>query len=165
MSGKAPYELRLHGIEKEYDKLRKKYKLPKLEDMQKEFLFRIEDISPEPGMPHIHSVVYEINKLLGAVARDTSSLLTAGSFCCMHEIKTFSRSEKERSFELYKKVQKLIWKSRVDLLTGEEACAKWILNVWKEWKHIKKETLWFNKKMYGAWAHFKEYEEDLKYVK
>jgi len=164
MASKHGYEHRIQEVKKNYGKVQKKYNLPKIEALQKEFLFRIEDISPEPNLI-FQSLMYEINKLFGAIARDVSSLLTCGSFCCIHEAKTFSRDEKERSYKLFKNVQKIIWEARVALLTDEEACGKWVNNTWKQWKSIKKEALWLNTKMYDAWAKYKKFEEDLKYVK
>ena len=86
------YEEKISIIKKVYEKVRKKYNLPLLKDLQIEFLFYVEDLSGEEEMI-LTSLRSSILNFISSVRRDIEALLSgAESYCCYFERRAFNKN-------------------------------------------------------------------------
>lgn len=153
----------LKDIKTKYEKARKKYSLPKFEDIDKEFEIRLVE---ERGfiikevrraiLTHIQNISTFFLPVLDPHPQELHSLM---------EMPAFDKHEKEKVFNLYKKLSHLIHKGVTVSLNSEKAEADFIKEVWKLWPSLKKEAQKYMKKITAEWAnHRKQAKEDIHYV-
>ena len=150
-------------IQKEYEKLSKKYKLPKFEDINP--VFEISTLENADFLLRgiIGKIVEKINfytKFLEEFLQpDTSSLSS------MHEIRFFSEEEKHRIYSLYKKLMRLDREAiETDLMQDEKREAGYISGTFNAWLELKNELLEYANKMKESWDKETSIEEDLGYL-
>jgi len=150
-------------IQREYESLSKKYRLPKFKDI--DLIFEISTIESTAFL--LRDIIGKIADKIDYYAKfleeflqpDTSSLST------MHEIRFFSDSEKARIYALYKRLMKLDREAiEVYLIADEKNEAVFIGNTFNKWMEIKKELLEYVKKMKESWDKETTMEEDLGYL-
>ena len=150
-------------IEKQYNELRKKFKLPEFKDLDNEF--EISDLE-------------ETNFLLKAIIRriaerfdfyttmleevlqpDTSNLYA------MHETRFFDENEKKRMYDLYSRLMNFNRQSiEVTLENNEKNAVDFINSIFNEWNGLKQELLGVINKMKSSWKTETYIKEDLGYL-
>ncbi len=135
---------------KEYELLKKKYNLPELKELDREFFIgKLEDTTL-PLRCLIHKILERtdlVYKTLSDIVQPSESSLSS-----MYEAEVFSDDEKKRVFELMKKLaylhRDLIIK---DFEYSDDTAAAAINKVFKEWKAMKKDVLGILERLRDSW--------------
>jgi len=149
-------------IEQGYNKLRKKYKLPKFNEIDSEFEisnlestnFLIRDILRRI----VEKLEFYIEVIGNLVHPDASSLST------MYEVRYFSDDEKNDIYTLFKKLMKAN-RSIIGLIlvSDEKKQTDFLKDFLNEWQDMKKELINHIGKMKDSWEKESTIEEDLGY--
>jgi len=152
----------MHSINKKYDQLKKKYKLPDFKSLDSEFEISSIEKSNYLLRAIISEIIENINnysKLLQEILNPDTSSLTS-----MHEYRSLNDEEKDKIYNLYKKLMIIERSSMLlKLNQNEKKEAEFISNVLKEWSNIKKELSYFIGKIEDSWKKETSIKEDLKY--
>ncbi len=136
-------------VKQSYEKLAKKYGMPKFEDFNKEF--DLSKIDTEANiMKEIMICTYaRINDFM----RFFDPVLdpNPGTLHSFIEIDFFGKEEKSKLFNLYKKLGHIAHMCFLADVDGEKASAEFIKKVWKLWPETKKEIRLFMEKITEAW--------------
>lgn len=149
-------------IKSSYEKLGKKYKLPLFDAVNSEL--EISEIESDEFL--LRKIRKKISELVDSTAEHIGSLLqpSADSLADMHECRFFTDKDKKRMVELYKKLMTL---SRVSLEAeiskDDKTDAALVKDFFRQWPELKKEALYFIKKMKSCWEKETEIEEKLEY--
>ncbi|MCH8067192.1 MAG: hypothetical protein IIC69_01260 [Nanoarchaeota archaeon] len=152
----------VNEIERGYNKLRKKYKLPKFNEIDSEF----EISNLESAKFLIKNILRRIEEKLefyievigNLVHPDVSSLST------MYEVRYFSDDEKNEVYMLFKKLMKANRSIIGLILVSDEKKQTDFLNGFlNEWQDMKKELIDHIGKMKDSWEKESTIEEDLGY--
>jgi hypothetical protein len=134
---------------KEYEAIKKKYSLPELNELDKEFYIgKLEDT------PFIlRSIIMKMLERLEYIIKMLNSVIQPeNSFTDMYEAESLSDDEKKNAFELLKKTayyhRELLMR---DFDYSDDTAAALILKVFKDWKEIKKDFLRILDKMKESW--------------
>jgi len=122
-----------------YKRLQKKYKLPSLKDLMREFGIKVEDHELL-----LHHLVERMKDFLFDKAKTLESIIFVRSSSEPSQLyETKMLENKERVFELYKDLQSLGWKGeRIKTLASEEEMASYIKEVFDAWtKNLKEKFL------------------------
>lgn len=149
-------------IKEEYHKFELKYKLPSFGKIDNEFEI---------------SAIEEIRFLLREVRRKIvekieiyckileSILQPETSVCDMYECSVITEEDKERLFNLYRK---LMFFNRFSIETfvdeTDEKSSEFINLVWKDWPEINKEFSFFVKKIKDSWLEDIDVKTQLGYL-
>ena len=152
----------VNEIERGYNKLRKKYKLPKFNEIDSEF----EISNLESAKFLIKNILRRIEEKLefyievigNLVHPDVSSLST------MYEVRYFSDDEKNDVYMLFKKLMKAN-RSIIELVlvSDEKKQTDFLNGFLNEWQDMKKELIDHIGKMKDSWEKESTIEEDLGY--
>ena len=145
--------------EKQYSDLKKKYKLPDFNELNKEleitsieetdFLLRAITRKASEKLDFYASLIEEM------LQPDTSNLYS------MHEARFFTQDEKNSMNELYARMMKLARESiEMSLDNTEENEAKFISLFFSEWKAIKHQLIIYVRKMKSSWNEKTDSEEE-----
>ncbi len=148
--------------EKEYVKLRKKYKkLPEWSWIQKNFKMKFDDEGPV--LEEIrHGMTDKIENIAQNVIEPVISM--SESYCCWFERKMITPQEKDKMFQIYKQLLSLIWASnRVSVEFSEKDLAEWIVEVKKHWDPMKNGVVAFCKTLETGWKTYESKEEKTAY--
>ncbi len=136
-------------VKKLYETLRKKYKLPGFDELDSEF--EISAIEAESGL------LREIRKQISEKVSDVSSLFQTilqpdTNLVDLYESRVFDEAEKQRLFELFKKLM-VTDRTLMELAieNDEKLDAEFIKSFTAEWKKTKPELLKFIKKLRDSW--------------
>lgn len=139
-------------LEKEYEALKKKYYLPELVELDKEFCVgKLDDTTfiLRSILGKMIGRVELVHKTLSDIVQPAENSLST-----MYEAEVFNDDEKKRIFELMKKLaymhRDMIAK---DYEYSDDAAAVLILKVLKEWKDMKKEVLKIFEKLRDSWKN------------
>ena len=151
-------------IEKQYNELKKKRKLPEFKEIDREF--EISDLEETNFL--LQAIVRRIAEKLDfystmleeVMQPDTSNLYA------MHETRYFDDDEKKQMYELYTKLMNFNRQSiEASLMHNEKEDSDFISNLFDEWKVLKQELLKFVKKMRASWkTEEADIKEDLGYL-
>ncbi len=147
-------------VNKEYESLRKKYKLPEWKWAEKNFIFKI-----EPDVPILVQLRRSIADRLDNLLNILEPIITpAESYASFLERKMLSLQEREEAFELFKRLQSFLWTSdRISLEYDEREYAEWIMSVKDFWEQIKEDLRKLFKKLSIGWKEFKKPEAETAY--
>jgi len=149
-------------IEQEYNKLSKKYKLPKFKELDDEFEISTFE-TPKFLIRNILRKIAEklefyIEVIGNLVHPDTSSIST------MYEVRYFSDDEKN---EMYNSFKKLMTSNRyiikLILMNDEKRQTEFLKDFFVDWLTMKKELINYLDKMKESWEKESTIEEDLGY--
>ena len=150
------------GIRREYEKLRKKHKLPTFAELDNDF--EISRIEAE-GFPlreirkKIIDKLHEVGSLVEEVLNPDTSLAD------LYESRIFGEEEKRLIFELYKKLMAFIRHSAVLAIQCDEKLeAEFIKSFYADWKKLKPELLKFATKIKGSWEKETAENESIGYM-
>jgi hypothetical protein len=140
----------LKGYKKDYERLRKKYKLPKFDDLDKEFEIRKIDLDSFP----LREIRRNMTDVLQAFASTISSIISPQPGALHHLISAgaFSEEEKTHLYDLYRKLGFYISKCIVSRYLGEKHEAEAIKEIWKKYPSFKKELIKVWEKIIDAWG-------------
>lgn len=149
-------------IEEEYNKLCKKFKLPKFEEIDREF--EISTLENERFL--INNILRRIVEKLEVYTETIGNLVhpDASSLTSMYEIRYFSDDEKNDMYKLFKKLMK-INREIVELLldADEKKEADFLNGFFNEWLNMKNDLKVYISKMKESWEKESTIEEDLGY--
>ena len=149
-------------IEKEYDSLSKKYKLPKFKDIDAEF--EISSLENEKFL--IKNILRGISEKLEFYIEFISNLVhpDGSSISSMYEIRFFSEDDKNDMYMLFKKLMKTHRNIVEMVLKNDEKEQSDFLNkFFADWQDMKKELLKHIEKMKDSWGKQSTIEEDIGY--
>jgi hypothetical protein len=137
---------------KEYEALKKKYFLPELNELDKEFYIgKLEETNFI-----LRTILGKVMERIELVFKTLSDIVqpAENSLATMYEAEVFSDDEKKRIFELMKRLayihRELVIK---DFEYSDDAAAVIILKSYKEWKEMKKEVLRIMEKLRDSWKN------------
>lgn len=149
-------------IETEYNKLCKKYKLPKFKEIDKEF--EISSLENERFL--INNILRKIAEKLEIYTEAIGNLVhpDASSLSSMYELKFFSDDEKDSMYKLFKKLMKTN-REIVELLLDddEKEKAEFLNTFLNEWMNMKNDLKPCISKMKESWEKESTIKEDLGY--
>ena len=149
-------------IEKEYEKLKKKYSLPDFKEIDLEF-----DISSiEQTNFLLKRTCEKINEKIDNFAKVLEELLQAdGSFRSLYELRYLDDNDKNNAYSIYKKMMALNREFlALSLTSDEKKQADFIKKIFIEWKKIKKDLKTPIEKMKESWKIETDVKEDLQYL-
>jgi len=150
------------NIEEEYNKISKKFKLPKFKEINEEF--EIGDLEITSFV--LRNILRKIAEKLEFYANTINDLLQpdTSSLSSMHEIRFFSDDDKNNLFELFKKLMKTYRKIIILVLEHDEKKqADFLNNFVVDWLEIKKQLIVNMNKIEESWGKETTKEEDLGY--
>lgn len=150
-------------IEKQYNELRKKHKLP--EFIEIDFEFEISDLEETNFL--LRNIIRKIAEKLDFYSTMLEEVLQpdTSNLYAMHETRYFDEDEKNQMYDIYRKLMNLNRQSiEISLLRNDNNDADFISNAFEEWKAIKKELLKFVKKMRASWKIEADIKEDIGYL-
>jgi len=149
-------------IEQGYNKLRKKYKLPKFNEIDSEF----EISNLESARFLIKNILRRIEEKLEFYIEVIGNLVhpDASSLSTMYEVRYFSDDEKNDVYMLFKKLMKAN-RSIIELIlvSDEKKQTDFLKGFLNEWQDMKKELISHIGKMKDSWEKESTIEEDLGY--
>lgn len=144
-------------ILKEYNQLRKKYKLPEFKDLDDEFeISRVRSINQKFLLRVIRRKILDkivfFCRILEMVIYPSSNSVIA-----MQEAGNFPEEDKPKVIELIKKLMYLERDCvRIDISPSTEKDAEFIKNVFREWEPLKKQMTGYTEKIRDGWKKEEE---------
>ena len=148
-------------IEKQYNELRKKFKLPEFKEI--DFEFELSDLEETNFL--LRNIIRRIAEKLDFYTTVIEEILQpdTSNLYAMHETRYFDEYEKKQMYDLYRKLMNLNRQSiEISLKRSEEA--DFINKFFDEWKQLKEELLFYVKKMKDSWKTETDIKEDLGYL-
>ena len=144
-----------------YKKFQQKFELPHFSELEK--AFRIEISTDGKVIDAIRNEISDrifnfSERILEPVFNDPEAL------CCFFEQNMISKDERDRLFELYKKIQALKWENNYLMIhPNEKRTAEWINKAWNIWHdELHPELGNLCKKFSSGWAMMR-FAEDKTY--
>ena len=151
-------------VEKQYNGLRKKLKLPEFKEI--DFEFELSDLEETNFL--LRAITRRIAEKLDFYSTMLEELLQpdTSNLYAMHETRYFDDDEKKQMYELYTKLMNFNRLSiEVSLEHNDKEEAEFINNLFNEWKVLKQELLRFVKKIKASWkTEEADIKEDLGYL-
>ena len=149
-------------IEQEYNKLSKKYKLPKFDEIDSEF--EVSSLENEKFL--VKNILRKIAEKLEIYTESIGNLVhpDASSLISMYEIRFFSDDEKNNMYMLFKKLMKAN-RNIIELVidNDEKEQADFLNKFFKEWLNMKNDLKVYISKMKDSWEKESTIEQDLGY--
>ena len=152
----------VNQIEKEYNNLYKKYKLPNFKQIDEEF--EISDLESTNFL--MSGNLRRIGEKLEFYANIINDLLQpdTSSISGMHETRFFTEDEKNEIYVTFKRLMKLHRTILESVLNHDEKNqAEFLKDFFIEWIKIKKELLVYISKMKDSWVKETTIDEYLSY--
>jgi uncharacterized protein YggL (DUF469 family) len=149
-------------IEKQYNELRKKHKLPEFKEI--DFELEISDLEETNFL--LRAIIRRIAEKLDFYTTMLEEVLQpdTSNLYAMHETRHFDENEKKQMYDLYSKLMNFNRQSiELSLEHYEKNELDFINNFLSEWKNLKEELLGFVKKMRVSWKSETDIKEDLRY--
>src|SRR3989338_7099369 len=148
-------------IESQYTEIRKEYKLPEFKEIDLEF--EISDFEKTNFL--LRSIIRRIAERLDFYATLLEEILQpdASNLYAMHETRFLDDIEKEKMYNLYRKIMEYSRQSILVILErNEKDEAEFIANFVNEWKELKQRLLFFVRKMKSSWEKEESIKDDLR---
>ena len=150
--------------EKNYNELRKRYKLPEFKDI--DFEFELSDLEYSNFLAR--SIIRRIAEKLDFYSTMLEEVLQpdTSNLYALHEIRVFTEEDKRKMYEIYTKMMHFNRQSIEVLLEhNEKHEAEFISCVFNEWANIRDDLLRYVLKMKQSWkAKEADIKEDLGYL-
>lgn len=138
----------------QYKKLQTKFNLPQLNELKETFKFDLEE--NEKIFDQIRN---EISERLFNFTEKIIEPIIAGSdsYSCLFEQEMLSDKERQRLFNLYKKIQVLKWENNLLMVQpDEQRAAEWVKKTWELWnKELEAELSTVCRKLSDSWDNIK----------
>jgi len=151
-----------NDIGQEYNKLSKKYKLPKFNKLDSEF--EVSSLENEKFL--IKNILRKISEKLEFYSEVIGNLVhpDGSSISTMYEMRFFSEDEKNDMYTLFKKLMKIDRNiAEIVLRNDEKEQVNFLNRFFSDWLNIKKEMLKYIEKMKDSWDKESTIEEDTAY--
>ena len=148
------FAMKNNAIEK-YRRMQEKFNLPQLSKLKETFKFDTENFE------NIDQIRVEMSDQLFTFTEKVIEHIIVGndSFCCLFEQDMITKDERQKLFDLYKKVQVLKWENNlITIKPNEKKTGEWIRKTWDLWNSdLESELTKICKKMSENWSdlHFK----------
>ena len=133
-----------------YKKMQNKFDLPQLNELKETFKFDLE--GNEKIFDQIRS---EISERLFTFTDKIIEPVIAGSdsYSCLFEQEMLTDDERQRFFDLYKKIQVLKWENNLIMLQPDEKkAAEWVKKTWEFWNtELEAELSRLCRKLSTSW--------------
>lgn len=138
-------------IEKEYNELIRKYKLPSFAKLDEEFEIRAleENRSGRPVKAIVRVIAGKLRNFLEAL--DPVVNPAPGSVYSIVAVNGLDNKTKEQIFEFYKKIASLYQQCFLSELETDEESTKFIKSFWKQWPELKEGQKKYLKKIISTW--------------
>lgn len=151
-------------IEKKYNELEKKHKLPEFKEIDMEF--EISDLEETNFL--LIAIIRRIAEKLDFYSTMLEEVLQpdTSNLYAMHETRYLTEAEKNQMYGTYTRLMNLNRQSiEVSLEHDEKNEADFISNALEEWKNLKQDILKIVRKMRGSWeAEEADMKDDLGYL-
>ena len=150
-------------IEKQYNELKKKYKLPEFKEI--DFELELSDLEPTNFLSR--AIIRRIAEKLDFYTTMLEEVLQpdASNFYAMRENRFFDEDEKKQMFDFYSRLMIFSRRSvEISLENDIEEEAEFVNNFYKEWHEMKKELVRYIKKMKDSWQSETDVKEDVGYL-
>lgn len=141
-------------ISPRYKKFQEKFSLPQLNELSEKFRFEVED--DDKVFDHIRM---EISDKLFMFNDKIIEPLVSGSdlLCCVYEQDMLTDEERQKLFNMYKKIQVLKWENNlISIRPNERNTAEWIKKSWELWnKELESELTVLCKKFSLNWSNLR----------
>lgn len=145
-----------------YKKLQERFGLPKLHELKDTFRFELNNENEI-----FDQIRVEISDRLFSFSDRIIEPIIAGSesYCCLFEQNMITEVERERLFDIYKKIQELKWENNLLMIKPDEKqTAEWIRKTWSLWNSEMSDTLAkLCKKLSISWRDLKVKDEKTYY--
>ena len=150
-------------IENQYNELKKKYKLPGFKEL--DFELEISDLDETNFL--LRSIIRRIAEKLDFYTTVVEEVLQpdTSNLYAMHETRYFDEIEKEKMYNLYRKLMDYSRQSVIVALEhNEKNEVDFINNFFREWNWFRQELLKYINKMKASWETEFDVKEDLRYL-
>ena len=150
-------------IEKQYNELRKKHKLPDFKQIDLEF--EISDLEETNFL--LRGIIRRIAERMDFYTTMLEEILQpdTAKLYAMHEGRVFEEDDKKKMFEFYKKLMILNRHSvEISLMSSYKEEARFINDFMNEWEKIKSELLFYVRKIRDSWNAETDTKEDVGYL-
>ena len=116
-----------------YKKMQTKFNLPQLNELKETFKFDLEE-----NGKIFDQIRSEVSERLFTFTEKIIEPVIAGSesYSCIFEQEMLSDEERQRLFDLYKKIQALKWENNLVMLQPDEKkAAEWVKKTWEFWNN------------------------------
>ena len=141
----------MEKIPERYKKLQTRFDLPSFKELKDRFKLDVEE--EEKLFEQIRNEMSD--KLFSFSERIIEPLVSGASdsFCCLFEQDMITKKERQKLFDLYKKIQTLKWESNVlAMRPDEKQTAAWIKVAWDLWNtSMESELVTICKKFSESW--------------
>src|SRR3989344_7570561 len=156
--GKASCKINmeLKELKDEYEKLSKKYSLPKFEQLDEEFEIRAIELNKTGIL--IKAVLRWITNKLNLFMSYLEPVISVPpqNIHSLIEMRNLSEQERNKMFEFYKELSALLHENLTIELKSEKEIAQQIKKIWKSWPEIKGKEIIFLENMTQAWRKKEE---------
>jgi hypothetical protein len=107
----------------------------------------------------MEAIRHAVADKLNFAARNLLEPIIASSenYCCYFERRMLGEGERDKLFEIYKKVMSLLWtSSRVALDMEEKEWANWLIKVKNEWESLRKPLAEMCTKLSIGWEKYEK---------
>ncbi|MEM2874117.1 MAG: hypothetical protein QW063_01545 [Candidatus Nanoarchaeia archaeon] len=139
----------LEILKEEYEKIRKQYKLPSFDELDREFELRKIDCDANLIKEIRRNILHKIDNIIGLLEPILDPKHTLHSFV---ETKIFEKHNVEAMFAFYKKLWYLIHKGIQVSYVSEKAEVDFIKEMWEVWPELKKQAAEYAKQIADGWA-------------
>lgn len=138
----------------QYRKLQSKFNLPQLNELKETFKFEIEE-----NDRIFDQIRTEISDRLFNFTEKIIEPIIAGSdsYSCLFEQEMISERERQKLFDMYKKIQVLKWENNLLLVQpDEQRAAEWVKKTWELWNNeLEGELSDICKKLSTSWKNIR----------
>ena len=150
-------------IEKQYNELRKKHRLPDFREI--DFELELQDIETTAYL--LRGIIKRIGEKLDFYSRVIEEILQpdTSNIYALHESRFFDEKEKKDMYDIYVKLMNLGRSSlEISLSNDTKSEAEFITRFLDEWKDLKRELIKYTRKMKDSWKPWADIKEDLGYM-
>jgi hypothetical protein len=151
-----PDKMTLEDLKKEYEKLEKKYSLPKFEHLDKEFEIRAIELNKSGLL--IRALLRITSNKLNIFMSYLEPVISAPSqnIHALVELRNISEQDRNNMFEFYKKISAILHENLSVELKSENEIADQINSIWKSWPKLKERETHFLDIITQAWKRKEE---------
>ncbi|MFH1511204.1 MAG: hypothetical protein ABIF10_05915 [Candidatus Woesearchaeota archaeon] len=143
-----------------FEMLKKKYKLPSYEELDREFdLGKLDD---DISLRWLRKRVFEFLDMQVALVEEV--LHPDSRMSSLYECMVLGDEKKAQLFSLYKKLMKLLRHAQLASLESDEKEAKFLLDALKEWPPIRKAMVAIVAELMESWQKEQPEQEDVRYL-
>lgn len=150
-------------IKKQYTELAKKHRLPDFEKLNMEF--EISSIEETDFL--LRSIISKIGEKIEFFLGTLGEMLhpDSSNIYSIQEYRFFDEGERKRLFDIYRMLMSYSRNSiEVSLMCDEKEEAKFISELFNEWKALKPDLITYFRKMKESWKVDTEIKEDVGYL-